>query len=59
MLFHKVFSYPRHEMILECTFDDLMEEVRGDEFVDICSREIIRERLWLRSVQVIDNKGAL
>lgn len=41
----EVLSNPCDEMILEGTFDELMEEVAGHHLVYIGSREVIRE--WL------------
>jgi hypothetical protein len=32
-------------VILECTFDHLMEKIRRKELVNVCSGEIIGERL--------------
>jgi hypothetical protein len=36
---------PLDKVIFECPLDGLMEEVRGEKFVDICAREIHHE--WL------------
>jgi hypothetical protein len=41
----KIFFNPSHEMILKGSFDDLVEEIWGDEFVYISSGEIIGEGL--------------
>jgi hypothetical protein len=36
---------PFHQMILESAFDDLMQQIRRNEFMDVCIFEIIRK--WL------------
>jgi len=40
----QILLYPFDQMVLECTFDDLMEKVRCNQFIDIGTGEIIRER---------------
>lgn len=40
-----VLADPRNEMILESAFDYLMEEIGGDELINIGAREIVSERL--------------
>lgn len=42
---NKILSDPRHEVVLEGSFDQLMEKIGGQEFMDICSRKMICE--WL------------
>ena len=41
----EVFFNPRYEMILACSLNGLVEEVWGEEFVNICSWEVSRKRL--------------
>ncbi len=41
----EVFTYPGYEVVLKGTFNELVKEIRGYEFVDIGAREIIGERL--------------
>ena len=41
----EVFFNPRYEMILVCSLNCLVEEVWGEEFVNICSWEVSRK--WL------------
>lgn len=36
---------PRHQVVLECTFDHLMEEVAREHSMYICAREIGCKRL--------------
>jgi hypothetical protein len=40
-----VFLHPVDEMILECPLDNLMEDIRGQEFMDISAGKAICE--WL------------
>jgi hypothetical protein len=39
-------------MILECTLDELMENVRCYEFVDIRTGKVVRERLWIEKLSL-------
>lgn len=41
----QVLLHPSDEMVLKCPFDQLMKEVRGDHGMNVCAREIGRERL--------------
>ena len=41
----KVLTGPLDEMVLEHTLDNLVEDIRGDQLVDVCAREVICE--WL------------
>ena len=43
---YKIFLYPSHEMILKCSFDYLMKEVRTDKLINIGMGKIVREQLW-------------
>ena len=45
MYYGQVILNPLNKVIFERSFDDLVEKVRGQEFVDVCSRELHRERL--------------
>lgn len=40
-----VLRYPRHEMVLKGSFDNLMEQVGCEEYVDVGARELMCERL--------------
>ena len=42
----KILSDPCNEVIFECAFDELMENIPTDHLINICAREIIGE--WLR-----------
>ena len=46
MSYDEVFFYPHYEVVFERSFDDLVEQVWCDQFVDIRPREIMRK--WLR-----------
>ena len=39
----QILLHPFNEMVLECTFDDLMQKVWCNQFVDISTGEIIRK----------------
>ena len=41
----KVLAYPLYEVVFECTFDDLVEEIRRQELIDVGSWEMCGERL--------------
>ena len=41
----EILFYSGHEIILECALDELVEEVRAEQFVNVCSGEVQRE--WL------------
>ena len=41
----EVFFNPSYEVIFKGSFDDLMEKIWGDEFVDISSWKIVGEGL--------------
>jgi hypothetical protein len=41
----KILTHPLNEMILEGPFDDLMEKIRGEDFMDVCARKVCCERL--------------
>lgn len=45
MCFLEVITYPLNEVILKCPFDKLMEQIWGNELIDVGAREIIGERL--------------
>jgi len=36
----EVLFNPRNEMVLECSLDGLVEEVQGEKFINIRSREV-------------------
>jgi hypothetical protein len=42
---NEILSDPRNEVVLEGPFDQLMENIRGQEFMNVCSRKMICERL--------------
>jgi hypothetical protein len=48
----KVFFDPRNQMVFECTFDHLVEQVGRNEFMYIGSWEIVGERLVNRRQSV-------
>ena len=43
MFLVQILLYPFDQMVLECTFDDLVEKVRCNQFIDIGMGEIIHE----------------
>jgi hypothetical protein len=45
MLMLKVLAHPLDEVVFEYTFDELVEEVRSYQFVDVRTREMLSE--WL------------
>ena len=45
----EILLYPCDKMILECSFDELMEKIRGEHFVDVSPREMKGE--WLNDHQ--------
>ena len=49
MLKLQVFTYPCHKMVFEGSLDDLVKEVRGEDFVNVSSWEVKRERLQILS----------
>jgi hypothetical protein len=42
----EVLTNPGDEVVLECAFDDLVEEIRAQQFMDIGVRKPCRERLY-------------
>jgi hypothetical protein len=44
---YKILCNPINEVILEDAFNQLVQQIRCDKFVDVGSREIIRE--WLQN----------
>jgi hypothetical protein len=42
----EVLFNPRNEVILVCSLDCLVEKVRGEKFIYICSRKVGCEWLW-------------
>jgi len=45
MLNLQIFAYPCHKMIFEGSFDDLVKEIGGEDFMDVGSWEVKSERL--------------
>lgn len=45
MFCHQKLTYPCDQMVFKGTLDDLVEDISGNELMNICTREIIRERL--------------
>jgi hypothetical protein len=45
MFFDEVLPNPCNKMVFEGAFDQLMENIGGQEFVNVCSWEIVGE--WL------------
>ncbi len=48
MLDGEVFSHQGHKVVLECSFDDLMQQVQGDKFVDVGAQKIVCKRLQMQ-----------
>jgi hypothetical protein len=46
MFFEQILVNPHYNMILECPFDDLMEQIRCQEFMDVSMRKAMCE--WLQ-----------
>jgi hypothetical protein len=36
---------PVHKMVLESAFDQLMQNIEGEQYVNVCAGEIVCERL--------------
>ena len=36
---------PVDKVVFKCSLDELVEEIRGDQLIDICTGEVHRERL--------------
>lgn len=47
-----ILSHPRYQMVLKCSFDQLMKQIWGDKFVNICTFEIICK--WLKDMSIED-----
>ena len=45
MLVLKIFAHPVDEVIFEYTLDELMEDVWGDQLINVCVQEMISEGL--------------
>jgi len=45
MLFFEILHHPLNKVIFEHSLDNLVKEVRGDEFIDVCMRKVLSE--WL------------
>jgi len=45
MLMLKVLAHPLNKVVLENTFDELVEEVRCYQFMDVCAGKMLGE--WL------------
>jgi hypothetical protein len=41
----KILSYPFNEMVLEGPFDDLVEKIRGEQFMDVRAWKMCCKRL--------------
>ena len=52
----QVFFYPTHEVVFKGPFDDLVEEVRSEEFMDISTRETCGKRLRAPSVNTFQTQ---
>lgn len=48
MFLKQKLTNPSNEMVFECTFDDLMENISRQELVDIGTGKIVREGLKIR-----------
>lgn len=44
----KVLANPLNKVVFEYTFDELVEEVRGYQFVDVCAGEMLGK--WLEGL---------
>lgn len=42
---YQVFFNPGNKVVLECSLNQLMEDVRSHKFMDICSGKVMRKRL--------------
>lgn len=47
MVLDDVVHHPSDEVVFECSFNHLVEEVGGHELVDVSAREAMREWLWI------------
>ena len=50
MVFYNPLLYPCHQVILECSFDNLVEDVCRDELVDVSTGEGLSK--WLNKMFV-------
>ena len=48
----QVLFNPCNEVVFECSLDELMEDVRRDELMDISSWEVVREGLFDRECKL-------
>ena len=48
MFMFKVLARPVNKMILEYSLDKLVKKIRGDQLMNICTGEVLRERLAKR-----------
>lgn len=45
MLTFEIFTHPFNQVVLECAFNQLMQQVRSKQLVDVGMREVICEGL--------------
>lgn len=43
---NEIFFHPHNKMILEYPFYNLVKEVRGEQFIDVSTWEVVCERLY-------------
>jgi len=58
MLMLKVLAHPLNKVVFEYTFDELVEEVRGYQLMDVCVGEMLSEWLGGRGSQHIQRNRA-
>lgn len=59
MLMLKVLAHPLNKVVFEYAFDELVEEVRSYQFMDVCAGEILGERLGgCRSQHIERNRAS-
>lgn len=54
MSYHKELPNPGYEIVFECTFDDLMQQVAREHLMDVHPWEVVGERLLNMKVSYLD-----
>lgn len=49
----QVLTHPFNEVILECSFDELMQNIGSKELMDVGARKVVCKGLWSVIVNVI------
>ena len=59
MFVFKILAYPINKMIFEHSFNELVENIWGYQFVDVCTGKMLGERLtgWVRDIVTQSRAG--